>query len=156
MRILLESLDGWIFSVQAVVARQSTFMDHLLDDLVDMDAANSYTAKLQLSRIDGDTLAQVVFYLEARHRGFGDSLFSQELTETIFLDDNRDRLAELLVAADFLDIPDLFNLICRGICKTIKRTISSSDESCKAVLIGKILELSQTISIVDIWAKAGC
>ena len=150
MRFLMESSDGWVFSMETAVARQSTFINHLLTSNGKED--EGMTEKVMLSLIDGDVLAQIVSYLEARHRGFGPYFRSRGIYEIIFLDENKDRLAELLVAVDFLDIPDLFSLICRGICDVIKQTC---DESKKAVLIGKVLNLSHTVSIVDIWAKAG-
>ena len=148
--MLICSSDGWMFSIHDSVARHSTFLDHLLST---KEAENDFSAKaLQLSLVDGEILAQVVSYLEKRQRGF-EGYISQEIWETAFLSENQSRLAGLLIAADFLDIQALFELICRGICNVIRKENTPKDENRKAVLLGKILSLSPNISIVDVWAK---
>jgi len=148
--MLICSSDGWLFSINDAIARDSTFLDHLIS--TDKEE-NDFSAKaLQLNLIDGEILAQVVSYLEKRQRGF-EGYISQEVWEAAFLAGNHGRLADLLIAADFLDIQALFKLICRGICNVIKQENTPKDENRKAVLLGKILSLSPNISIVDIWAK---
>lgn len=120
-KIVLKSSDNKIFEVDEAVARQSQTIAHMIeDDCVDNG--------VPLANITGKTLAKVVEYCK-KHLvvpdAVADPFFSSvvELREwdVDFVNEmDQSMLLDICQAADYLNIPKLLELACKGVAEIIK------------------------------------
>ncbi|KAK9887277.1 hypothetical protein WA026_021586 [Henosepilachna vigintioctopunctata] len=121
----LQSSDGKIFEVDMKIAKSSAFIKVILEDLglVEQEGEG-----FPLSNVKSDILEKVLEWATYHQ---DDPLIPQndyiEGKKTVisvwdveFLNENQDILMELMAAANYLDIKNLFDLTCEALGKSMK------------------------------------
>jgi hypothetical protein len=147
MVVLLQSIEGDRFSLSEAAARQSGFIEQILSAAEDFGGPE--TPNAIECRIHSTILRMVRQHLSISSDPVSEG--EQDAAESLDLLNLDDVvLVDLLVAADYLDIPGLFRVVSTRIHQILTADIAESSEGRKAMLIGRIMG-STSISIVDIW-----
>lgn len=147
MAVLLQSVEGDRFSLPEAAARQSGFIEQMLTSVEDFGGPVS-------PNVIECPFCSTILLMVQQHlagstepvaEGEHDAAASLNLTN---IEDNV--LVDLLVAADYLDIPGLFRVVSIQIQQILTAETAESSEGRKAMLTGRIMS-STSVSIVDIW-----
>lgn len=112
--VKLKSSDGKTFEVDAEVIKCSGTIRIMLDDC---DFDDDDGSPIPLPNVHSDTLERVLRYAE-HHKDDDTKTFTRPKDfiaywDEQFLDVDRGRLFELILAANYLDIGSLFSTACR-------------------------------------------
>ena len=137
-KVDLVSSDGSAFEVAKQVAAQSELVKVMLkpaqdeeEDDEDSEGENETKQEIPLPNVDAATLSKIVEFLNYHHhngpsREIEKPLHSYNLCEVVdewdanFIDIEHERLFELIVAANYMDIKSLLDLGCAKVATLIK------------------------------------
>lgn len=105
--ILLESCDGRIFKIDRRAVEKIKMIDTMLNDI-----GNEYTDTIQLN-VDSNILEKIIKYCE-HHKD--DEIIDKCVIskwDKEFIGSHQETICQLVTAADYLNIVDLFNLCCK-------------------------------------------
>ena len=121
--ITLRSFDGECFLVSEVVALMSQSIRHIIED-------NGIEGIIPVPNVDAKVLSMVIEYCKKHVIGeatiaaddSNPNISEEELKkwDEDFIDIDMDRLYEIIMAANFLDINELLNLACQKVANMIK------------------------------------
>ncbi|CAK9152249.1 unnamed protein product [Ilex paraguariensis] len=111
-KVTLKTSDGVLSEVEEAVAIQSQALKHMIED----DCAST---TIPLTNVDSKTLVKVIEYCK-RHAD--ETITSEDLKkfDSKFVDEDQTVLYDLLMAANFLGIKDLLNILCEKVANMIK------------------------------------
>ncbi|CAJ0587046.1 unnamed protein product, partial [Mesorhabditis spiculigera] len=110
----LTSSDQMSFKVKREVAETFAPVSTLLQDL-----SADYDAPIPVMGVTGEILKIVIGYTE-QHIEAGPRQGKTLPWETTFVSDNKDKIYELLLAANYLDVKPLLDLLCEAVAAQIR------------------------------------
>ncbi|GAB4827983.1 hypothetical protein Ancab_034870 [Ancistrocladus abbreviatus] len=110
--IILKSSDKEEFVVEEKVAVQSETIKRIIDD----DCVGDF---IPLPNVDAKTLAKVIEYCKKHSEDVPEEHLKTWDAE-IFLNEPRDVIMALILAANYLEVKDLLDLTCQRIADAIK------------------------------------
>ncbi|OMO85855.1 SKP1 component [Corchorus capsularis] len=118
-KIILKSSDGETFEVDEAVAMESETIKNMIED----DCADS---EIPLPNVNSKTLSKVLEYCKkhvAGDKGTEKKAAEDDMKtwDTNFVQVDQNTLYDLILAANYLNIKGLLDLICQTIADMIKR-----------------------------------
>ncbi|CAL1392456.1 unnamed protein product [Linum trigynum] len=113
--ITLKSGDGESFEVEEAVAMQSQTIKHMIEDGCAGDG-------IPIPNVTGGILAKVIEFCNKHHQHpcQSDDAESMKIWDANFAKVGQDTLYDLLLAANYLNVKDLLDLICQTVADLIK------------------------------------
>ncbi|KAL7303115.1 hypothetical protein TKK_0004327 [Trichogramma kaykai] len=115
--IKLQSVDGKEFKVDIEVAKSSTTIKTMLEDLPFLE--NNDNEPVPLPNVNGDILKLIIEWATHHVKEQKDAV---EITpwEQKFLKDHDSQLQELILAANYLDVKRLLDITCFSVARQLK------------------------------------
>ncbi|XP_019156820.1 PREDICTED: SKP1-like protein 1B [Ipomoea nil] len=110
-KVKVRSSDGVVFELSQIVAQQSETLKHMIED----DCAEDC---IPLSKVTGKILAMVLNYCETC--AAASSVKELIIFDVEFRKVDQATLCDLILAANYLRIPDLLTLTCQALADSIK------------------------------------